>query len=330
MNNIMTNFTKFAKVLLLLSACSVSNATDGESFNLVLLPDTQSYAESYPDIFNAQTQWIADNASTITFVLHQGDITNRNVQAQWEVAADAMNRMDGKVPYTFVTGNHDIGTSGSADVRNTDLFNRFFPYSKYNKQPHFGGTFEKGRIDNTWHSFKAGGIDWLILSLEFAPRNSVIQWASKVTEEHPNSKVIINTHAYLYSDDTRITEGYKYSPQSYGLAKATGEDAINDGEDIWDKLAGRFPNVLLVFSGHVVNDGTGKLVSTGKSGNKVYQMLANYQSGVIDSKNGGNGFLRIININPEKQQISVKTWSPHLKEFKTEPDQQFTFQNVKF
>src|SRR5690554_2378861 len=57
--------------LLVLSSCSERSTP----FNLVLLPDTQVYSRAYPEIFRAQTEWIVQNADSIAFVLHQGDIT---------------------------------------------------------------------------------------------------------------------------------------------------------------------------------------------------------------------------------------------------------------
>ena len=302
-----------------------------DAFHLVLLPDTQMYAQDHPEIFHAQTRWVADNASTITFVLQQGDITNKNSRPQWEVAAAAFARMDGKVPYTFVPGNHDIGTSGTADVRDTTLMNEYLPHEKYSRAASFGGAFETGRMDNTWHRFEAGGLKWLILSLEFAPRNSVLEWANEVITAHPDHKIIFNTHAYMYSDDTRMAPPDNWCPQQYGLAKgAEGDDAVNDGEMIWEKLLSRHPNVLLAVSGHVLHDGTGRLVSEGQHGNKVYQMLANYQGGVKGAVDGGNGYLRILTIDPQAGTIGAKTWSPVTGEYKTEPDQEFEYKNVAF
>ncbi len=301
-----------------------------ETITLVLLPDTQMYSESYPEIFRSQTEWIVQNADSITFVLHQGDITNRNTDEQWEVAADAMQVLDGKVPYAVCIGNHDIGTDGSADVRNTARFNNWFPLEKYSTSPNFGGAFEPGKMDNTWHTFGAGGLDWLVLSLEFGPRNKVLDWAAEVIQEHPNHKVIINTHAYMYSDETRMSaeRGHYWLPQSYGVGKDTLADAVNNGEEMWDKLVSRHANIVFVFSGHVLNDGVGTLVSEGVHGNQVYQLLANYQSGVEGSENGGNGFLRIVKIHPRKKTVSVKTYSPYLDVYKIEAHQQFSFENV--
>ncbi len=307
---------------LFLSACSP------KPFKLVLFPDTQTYTRLHPAIFNSQAEWVVRNADSITFVLHQGDITDNNVDPQWQVAATAMSKIDGKVPYTFVPGNHDIGKN--ADVRNTDLMNKYFPFTKYSLMEGFGGVFEPGKMDNSWHTFKAGGISWLILSLEFAPRNSVLSWAGRIIEAYPRHKVIINTHAYMYSDDSRMAPPDKWTPVAYGIFKDTGDNTPNDGEQIWEKLAGKYKNVMFVFSGHVLNDGTGQLVSKGIHGNTVYQMLANYQQGVVGSVNGGNGYLRIVKLDPKRRRIEVKSYSPYLNQFKTEADHQFTFEEVKF
>ena len=312
-------------LMTLLASCS------SKQFNLVVLPDTQTYAASYPEIFHAQTQWIADHADSVAFVLHEGDITNNNIPEHWQVAKESMNILDGKVPYILTMGNHDIGTRGSSNVRNTTLFNEYFPYKKHSRMPGFGGVFEQDKMDNSWYTYNAGGVKWLVLSLEFGPRNKVLDWAGKIIASHPERKVIILTHAYMYCDDTRMGKGDRWLPQGYGLGKkAVGDDQVNDGEQIWEKVASRYANVLFVFSGHVLSNGTGRLVSTGVHGNKVYQMLANYQSGVTGSEKGGNGFLRIVTMNTKKKTVNVKTYSPYLKTYKTEADQQFRYENVSF
>jgi len=296
----------------------------------VVLPDTQNYIKDWPYIFQSQTAWIANNADSISFVMHVGDITNANNTTQWPVAVSAMSLMDGNVPYTFVPGNHDTGTNGSSDTRNTALLNQYMPYSKYSLTPNFGGAFETGKMENTWHKFSTiNGYHFLILSLEFAPRNAVLEWAGDIIEAHPAYNVIINTHAYMYSDEKRISavNGHKWTPSSYGLYAASEGDA-NDGEQIWEKLGKLYPNIFMVVCGHVLNDGTGTLVSEGDHGNKVYQMLANYQTGVIGTENGGNGFLRIIDIDPENSKMYVRTYSPYLNIFKIENDQEFSFDNL--
>ena len=317
------------KIVLLCMILAFVSCSQPKPFVLVLLPDTQAYTSKFPESFKAQTEWITAHADSIAFVLQQGDITDGNADYQWINATDALFLMDGKVPYTFVMGNHDLGDGGSSNVRNSDLYNHYLPYEKYSKTKNFGGTFETGKMDNTWHTFTAGGINWMILSLEFGPRNCVLDWAGKVIEKHPKHKVIINTHAYMYSDNTRMTNGHNWLPQAYGLGSDTGDNAVNNGEQMWEKMISLYPNVMFVFSGHVLYSGTGTLVSEGVEGNKVYQMLANYQWGV-DGIKGDEGYLRIVTIDPVNCKIDVKTYSPHLDKYQTTSNQQFTFNNVDF
>ena len=296
-----------ATTILVLSSCSTQ-----KQVRLVLLPDIQTYSRLYPDILRSQTQWAVEHADSIDFVLQQGDMTDHNIDKEWAVAASTLNMMDDKVPYAFVMGNHDLGKN--SNKRDSQLFNNYFPYAKYSKMKNFGGAFEEGKMDNVWYTFKAAGIKWLILCLEFGPRNNVLDWAGEVVKKHPHHKVIINTHAYMYSDDTRMGEGDRWLPQKYGLGKDTGENAVNNGEQMWDKLVSKYPNILFVFSGHVLNGGVGTLVSTGEQGNKVYQMLANFQDGVKGTNRGQTGFLRIVDIDVKKKQVKVDTYSPYLKE----------------
>ncbi len=71
-------------------------------------------------------------------------------------------------------------------------------------------------------------------------------------------------------------------------------------------------------------------MNDGENGNKVYQMLANYQEGVAGVEKGENAFMRILKIDTEKGVVEVKTYSPYLNTYKTEKDQEFVFENVKF
>ena len=75
----------------------------------MVLPDTQYYAASFPDIFMKQTSWIVENrdAQQIAFVLHTGDIVDSDVPAQWTVASNSLHMLDGVVPYVIAAGNHD-------------------------------------------------------------------------------------------------------------------------------------------------------------------------------------------------------------------------------
>src|ERR1051325_10648648 len=53
------------------------------AFSVVVLPDTQYYSSSWPDIFAAQTRWIIKNRESeqIAFVLHTGDVVDSDLPA---------------------------------------------------------------------------------------------------------------------------------------------------------------------------------------------------------------------------------------------------------
>lgn len=296
------------------------------SWTLAVLPDTQIYAEAYPQHYDAQTRWLVDHAAShnIRFVLHEGDVTNANVVEHWRNAKASMSLLDGMLPYAVAPGNHDYGPGGNAADRQS-LFNDpayFGPGSPYASQPSLGGQFEAGKTDNTWHTFDGGGQRWLVIALEFAPRDEAVAWAGQVVAEHADLPAILVTHAYLYSDDTIYDWAAKgpeqsWNPHAYGVAKQPGE-TVNDGQQLWDKLVSKHKNFRLVFNGHVLNDGTGYRSTRGVAGNPVHQMLANYQF----KKEGGEGDLRLLEFQPDGD-IVVRTYSPVLDRHDRAPDQQF-------
>lgn len=295
------------------------------SWTLVVLPDTQIYSQTHPDLFKDQTRWIVANKDryNIKYVLHLGDIVNVNTDLnQWTNARAAMSILDGEVPYCIVPGNHDYGPGGNASDRSTH-FNTFFPLANYLSWPTFGGVMEPGKLDNSYHVFEAGGVDWLIIGLEWGPRNSPVAWANQIVSNHPNHRAIMITHAYMYFDDTRYDWAAKGSSQSwspYAYGTASDPDGTNDGEDLWKKLIKPHPNFVMVFNGHVLNDGLARLSSTNDYGNTVHQMLVNYQMHAL----GGQAFLRLVEFLPDGKTVQVKAYSPFYGTYKTDPQNQFT------
>lgn len=316
-------------VIIAAIACSCSRQLSKARF--VLLPDTQYYAEKWPHVLDSQVNWILRNSDQIQLVLQQGDLTQNNNQREWNIVNQAFSKFNNKIPYVLAVGNHDMGSAPGrfADVRNTELFNAHFPYRTMSELPAFGGVFESGKMDNAWYTLRTGRVKWLVLTLEFGPRNAVLEWANEVVVQHPDKGVIINTHSYMYSDSTRQGPGDNWRPQAYGIGIDTGAAAVNDGEQIWSKLVKRHPNIRFVFSGHVLNSGIGTLVSINDAGYPVYQMLANYQS-ETGNPNGGNGWLRILDMDFRAKTLSVSTYSPFTGGYKEEPGQRFVIRKVQF
>lgn len=294
------------------------------SWTIAVLPDTQYYSRSYPGVFENQTRWIAAHAKerNIKYVLHLGDITADNLEPQWRAAQRAMAQLDGVVPYALVGGNHDYGPKGDSTNRESFL-NRYFPVARYTGWPTFGGAMEPGKIDNTYHLFEAGGKKWIVLALEWAPRDEVVTWADGVLTAHPDRLGILITHAYMSSNDTRFDwarYGRKQpaSPHHYKLTYAPGTG--NDGEELWQKLVSRHANMVLTINGHTLEDGVARLSSEGLHGNTVHQMLVNYQR--MRPKQG-NGFLRLLEFLPDGKTIQVRSYSPEWDRYKTDVQNQF-------
>ncbi|MFO1475791.1 MAG: metallophosphoesterase [Verrucomicrobiota bacterium] len=290
-------------------------------FSIAVLPDTQTYAREEAgatlDMFRAQTQWIVDHRDSmnIRFVLHEGDITESNWSHEWDNARSCIGLLDGVVPYALAVGNHDgIWTPQNL----TAQFNAAFPVSRYQDLPSFGGVFESNRLDNSYHYFTAGGLDWLVFSLEFGPRNEVLAWANQIAAEHPDRHVIVVTHAHVYFDNTL----YGAWPGQWWLPTDYGRD--NNGVDVWEKFLRHPAGMGFVFSGHILAAGTGRVVGVGDAGNRVYQMAANYQDDAL----GGAGYLRVVQFFPDEDRMQVSTYSPWLDDWKQDDRNDFTYTNL--
>ncbi len=284
---------------------STTTSTDRAPFTLAVLPDTQEYVESYPEIFTEQTAWIADQASeeNIAFVLHEGDITDDNNDEQWARADASLSLLDGQVPYILSLGNHDLGPNGDASDRSTD-YDLWFPPSRFESEPWYGGHMAD-RPGDHYAVFTAGGMEFLIISLEFGPDDDMLEWAAEVIAAHPTHRTIILTHCYLSAEDARVGRASGASPHNYGLASL----GVNDGDEMWEELVSLHENIFLVLSGHVTGDGAGQLTSEGVAGNPVHQVMANYQH----FAKGGTGWLRLMKFHPDEDRIDVRTFSPYLE-----------------
>ena len=322
---------KTLKLILVLIICFQCSCKAKQSFEFIVLPDTQTYVEEFPEVYMKQMEWIANQNDRFSFVLHVGDITQNNSRDEWAIAKKGFSFLDGKIPYNLALGNHDMGSEAGkfADNRDTNLANEFFPFKDYVKNARVIEVFPTNTIDNSCSEYNLLGDAWLVFSLEFGPRNRTLEWVNNLIKEHPKHKIIINTHAYLYNDNTLLDGDDWYLPQKYGVGRATGSEEVNDGGQLWEKLIKKNKNIIMVFSGHILGSGVGRLVTENDYGNAVYQMLANYQKNIVGVEKGDSGYLRIIKVDKKEKSISVKTYSPWFNQFRTEPEHQFMFKNVQ-
>jgi hypothetical protein len=295
---------------------------------LVVLPDTQYYASCASRHFADQTRWVSAQASArrIRGALTLGDLTDHNTPAEWQYIRDGLRLVENDVPVVLVTGNHDLGDDGSANHRKS-LLPRYFPEPPGAAKQVLSATLEPGNPENAYYRLKLEQVTIGVLALEWSPRRSTVAWANSMLSRHAKDRVIIATHAYLYNDGTRYDwqkkgPAQEWNPLSYGTAKmppadAGAPDAPFDGEMLWHELVKQHRGIFLVLSGHVLGSGASTLASRGERGNLVQQVLVNYQM----LKDGGLGYLRLLELLPDGKSLRMKSFSPTLGLFATGPDQ---------
>jgi len=295
----------------------------GNYFSVVVLPDTQNYTDSsfggHPKYFYDQTQWIKVNKRrfNIVMVAHVGDIVqNPGEFEEWKIADRAFKTIDKEVPYILCLGNHDIAEDQSTDAKARDtLLNAYFPPYRFTNNPVYCNSFgsnpqthfmEPGKSDNYYLYFKGGDMRFLIIALEFKPRDETLKWANQVIETHPDHRCVVLTHGYLSTNGTRGVGGYALPG--------------NRSPEVWEKFVSQHKNIFLVLCGHALGEAV--LTSTGKAENRVQQILTDYQNDYIG--HGGHGYLRIMTFYPKTKEIQNRTYSPSLDTTLTRPKSQFT------
>ncbi|MEV4703499.1 metallophosphoesterase [Actinoplanes sp. NPDC049316] len=282
------------------AAPAAAGPPDGHTFRLVVIPDTQIATQNKPELFYAQTEWIAQQDATgrIPFVIHLGDLVEWPSRvSDWERAVTAMHRLDGVVPYATAVGNHDLDAwactpeatcdpwAGIATDRSTTMFNTYFPWSAARQKPTFRGSYPWRQMDNSYFAFRAGGVRWLVVTLKFDPTADEIAWAGRVIGNHPHRQVILVTHEFQ---------------------RGTARTAI--GDRVWENLGRLHPNIQFILSGHYTR--VGNRTDPGDAGNLVYQIQADYQTYSVP-KVDNNSYLRVMDFDTAAGTVAVQTYSPY-------------------
>ncbi|WP_144391588.1 DNRLRE domain-containing protein [Pleionea sediminis] len=298
------------------------NAATASDFSVVVLPDTQKYSENYPEIYSAQTQWIADNKGLydIQFVSHLGDIVEEAATIeQWENAFSSMSILDNaNVPYGVVGGNHDFLYPG--DYYDPDGVNylTYFNPERYQNKPWFGGASESGL--SSYQIINIDGKDFLFLHILMETPAEELAWAQRILNQYRELPVWVSTHRYLF--DWLVLGSGRYSDFNYTFEPLYRHDGMKS-EDFFNNFVSANRQIYLVHCGH--NHSEYRQNSTNDFDNTVHEVLADFQSG----PNGGDGWLRIYRFKPEDNRIEGRTYSPTRNEWDTDSDSQFVL-NVNF
>lgn len=307
---------------LLVNLCTTHVAI-AQKFTIAIFPDSQYAVSHKPFLLTKQMQWLAAKKDSLNLpiVLHVGDIVNYDTIAHFQIASDAFQILDdANVDYAVCLGNHDTEAvnvdNGSAapgntrtNVRKTTKFNTYFPVSRFTLQQ---GRYAVGKSDNAYYTFKAGGLDWLVISLEFCARQTAVSWANTIIPKYPNHNVIILTHFHLNASQEIETSNAGYGDLSPKV--------------IFDQMISKHANVRFVFCGHVSSARSKHRVDNGINGNKIYQLLQDYST---ENNAHGNGYLRLLDIDPAAGTISAKMYSPVLNITRNDVSK-FTYTGVEF
>lgn len=341
------------------------------SFSIVVIPDPQYAVRSEPVKYNRQIDWIIDQkrARNILGVITVGDNTDTNSAKEWTTFSEGMKRLGASgIPYILPLGNHDYTHT---EDRESSRFGKYFSSEDFQWPGEQYGVFPDTLSVPLSHNYYMtvsvpnrlefganAGRRFLILALEFAPRDIVLDWANGIIAQFPDTTAVIATHAYLYnSNSSENDSGERYDfgakgdtqrwcPHCYDgmknfVAPPSPYPAFpfsvvadlgypagyqgNDGEEIWNKLARNHANVALVLSGHVNHShSTGRQRSVGTQGNVVHEILSDYQTCDNCGTGGHSSMVRILEFAPDGKTLAVKTYSPLGGNFMAEGGSQFS------
>ncbi|MFN4312903.1 MAG: metallophosphoesterase [Chitinophagaceae bacterium] len=310
-----------------------------DSWSVVMIPDIQNYVKwgRNQPILELMSAWIEDNIDTlnIRMIVCVGDLVENNEKItsdydgnqttlqQWAHARRAFARFDGKVPYIAATGNHDY--SIDREGNRSSHYNEFFPVENnpLNQKALVQNTRNEQSqptTENAAYELKSpDGKDYLFLTVEYGPRDTVITWAKKVAamEEYKDHRIVLITHNYLNAKDEHTSgqvnwlywEPYNVDNMIQKSPRIQLPKA-NNGKQIWEKLVQPSSNIEMVLCGHI--SGEGYRVDSNKAGKPVHQILFDAQTmgGGHRDGNGGDGWLRVLEFFPDGKTVKVKTFSP--------------------
>jgi hypothetical protein len=348
--------TKIARSLLLLVAVLAirldasdalkASLSDG-AFSVAWITDTQYYTEPAGDIgtFLKMTDWVKryQTERNIRFLVHTGDITNRNTPTQWSRAAECMGVLNGRMPCFLAVGNHDIGPNGKAIERDLTNYNEYFRMADNPLNANaVCAVYEAGHMENVAYFHDFGPWHLLVLSLEFGTRPEVVAWADKIVSTYPDRKVILITHEFIDYDSTNKSkdgmplrstdEPVDGHAAEYPLAK---KEKIVSAEGIWQQLIDKHDNFIMTLNGHYSSENIGPdgkkirdseyassyRIDKTSCGNFVHQIFFNPQFLKSEPAPGGHGWLRLMEFQPDGETVLIRTFSPYYAMDKDEKSQ---------
>ncbi|OFT58732.1 hypothetical protein HMPREF3151_03405 [Corynebacterium sp. HMSC05H05] len=267
--------------------------------------DSQYLTEQNPASYTQMIAWLAANkdARDIIASVHTGDVIQNWLRGnqepdravlEFERASEIMKIFeDAGMPYGILPGNHDNVWGAS-----NEMFNEYFPASRYESNPWWGGHGPDGNASN-FFTMERDGAKFLFLQMGFDSSEEEIDWADKVIADHPDHNVIFSTHEYL-----RPEEDARSNPDN---GRWTAQ-----GDLLFERLVKPHSNVVLVFSGHL--HGVRQRITEREDGTHVIETVADYQSYEEDGARDAL-YTRLYQFDLDSGKVAANAYSPRLQSF---------------
>ena len=299
---------------------------EADYWSMVFIPDIQNLVTGkYTKFWYDMADWIAANVKTenIQHVIGAGDSTWSNQAAEYKYARNGFDKFASLVSWSNMIGNHDyVWSSTSRDSTN---YNTYFgsdyitsTYANYTYQASYNDEYDISGTENSYYTFNVNGEHWMILQLEYYPRQEVLTWANEIIEEYPNYNIILTTHSYLDGQGDYAKDSMNYTSEDANVGGGLGEST----EEIWNDVITSHDNVKMVLCGHSTN-GSGAIVTKevkNDAGSDVTALMLNAQdkdmtdesSSVETEYYSGQalGMLGILRFSADGSQVAVQYYAP--------------------
>lgn len=254
-----------------------------DQYYFAFIPDPQKLVYLNPHMFNAQIEWVKQKHEELNIAMTAllGDVVDHSdAKDEWERASLAIAKLDqANIPYVMTAGNHDYDEA--------DTYLGYFGPARF-----IDKAYVQGHSPSCYSSYsimEAGSYTYLWLMADMKHLHTDLAWLRDVLNQHRALPTILISHDILYKRE---------QPSSKSLVQS------ELGAVIWEELIAPYKQVFMTVNGHY--DGSGYQVRANPDGHDVIQLLINYQ----DSYRGGNGWLRLAEMDEEHQCIRFCTYSP--------------------
>lgn len=271
---------------------------------IVVIGDIQEYTHDKDKLkyYKATINWIYSqivNGKKIKCVLQTGDLTNNNMDWQYNAFYHSSSDLFELVPLVACTGNHDY----SYDTKDYKIFDRkstlFSDYTKFSATTSIViDMYEPNIMDNAIYKNIIGGKRYDVISLEFGAREEVVNWANQHIKRHPDRKYILLTHEFLTGGGERISSG-SYSESQFKGTNST----YSTPEAVWQHLVYPNDNIFCVICGH--NGFCAYLNSPNEVERNVLQGLFNLQY----QENGGDGWIQLWEFPMGQDYVNIGVYN---------------------